>query len=283
MKVVLFCGGMGLRLREYSDNTPKPMVPIGYRPIIWHLMKYYAHYGHKDFILCLGYKADAFKHYFLNYDECISNDFVLKQGGRKVELIHSDIDSWTITFVDTGMHANIGQRLMAVKDYLKDEKEFLANYSDNLSDVPLPQVIDKFHEQDSVASFVSVRPSQTFHVVQSSDQTAVDSIVPVTDCDIWINGGFFCLKQEIFDYMHPGDELVLQPFQRLIQQHRLSTYRHEGFWACMDTFKERQVLEDLHQHGNPPWQVWDRDPSSHAAGNRVASQTNFLWPRAVQP
>lgn len=265
MKVVLFCGGMGLRLREYSDNIPKPMVPIGYRPIMWHLMKYYAHYGHKDFILCLGYKADVIKNYFLNYNECVSNDFVLRQGGRHLEMISTDIDSWTITFVDTGMDANIGMRLMAVKDYLKGEEMFLANYSDNLSDVPLLRVIDQFRENNSVASFVSVRPSQSFHVVNSAGGASVESINPVTECDIWINGGFFCLRPEIFDYMEPGDELVLQPFQRLIRQKKLTTYRHEGFWACMDTFKERQVLEDLHHHGNSPWQVWDSKMSAGAA------------------
>ena len=122
MKVVLFCGGQGLRLREFSEALPKPMVPIGPRPIIWHLMKYYAHYGHRDFILCLGHKADIVKNYFRNYDETVSNDFVLREGGRKVELLNSDIQDWNITFVDTGMHANIGQRLRAVRQHLKGEQ-----------------------------------------------------------------------------------------------------------------------------------------------------------------
>ncbi len=257
MKVVLFCGGMGLRLREFGENIPKPMVPIGYRPIMWHLMKYYAHHGHKDFILCLGHKADVIKNYFLNYNECVSNDFVLSDGGRNLKLINSDIDSWTITFCDTGAEANIGQRLMAVRQHLEGEEMFLANYSDNLSDVPLPAVIDHARKLDSIASFVSVRPSQSFHVVRSNPDSSVSSLVPVTDCDIWINGGFFVLKQAIFDYMNPGDELVLAPFERLIAERRLSTYRHEGFWACMDTFKERQVLEDLHSKGKPPWKVWN--------------------------
>src|SRR6516225_994670 len=127
MKVVLFCGGFGMRMREYSEAVPKPMIPIGYRPILWHVMKYYAHYGQKDFILCLGYKADVIKNYFRTYDECISNDFVLSGGGRKVELLSSDIDDWRITFVDTGLNANIGQRLKAVEKYLQDEDIFLAN------------------------------------------------------------------------------------------------------------------------------------------------------------
>ena len=113
MKVVLFCGGLGMRLREHSETVPKPMVTIGYRPILWHVMKYYAHYGHKDFILCLGHKANVLKHYFLNYDECVSNDFIYSQGGKKLELLAHDIQDWNITFVDTGLHAKIGQRLRA--------------------------------------------------------------------------------------------------------------------------------------------------------------------------
>lgn len=133
MKVVLFCGTMGLRLREVSESIPKPLVTIGYRPIVWHLMKYYAHFGHKDFILCLGYKADAFKKYFLEYNEWISNDIVMSAGGSSVELKSSDINDWRITFVDTGMNSNIGQRLLRVKEYLASEELFLANYCDGLT------------------------------------------------------------------------------------------------------------------------------------------------------
>src|SRR5262245_15278083 len=159
MKVVLFCGGYGMRLREYSEQIPKPMVLIGYRPIIWHLMKYYAHYGHKDFILCLGYKGDAFKSYFLNYNECLSNDFIFSQGGKDMHLLGSDIQDWQITFVDTGASRNIGQRLKAVEKYLDGEEEFLANYTDGLSDLHLPEYIDYFHERRRVACFLCVKPS----------------------------------------------------------------------------------------------------------------------------
>ena len=134
MKVVLFCGGLGMRLRDYSETIPKPMVNIGYRPILWHVMRYYAHYGHKDFILCLGYKADIIKDYFLNYNEYISNDFLMSNGGRDLKLVNSDIKDWNINFVDTGMGTNIGERLVAVKKYLEDEDMFLANYSDGLTD-----------------------------------------------------------------------------------------------------------------------------------------------------
>src|SRR5512146_1143145 len=149
MKVVLFCGGLGLRIRD-AENVPKPMVEIGYRPILWHVMKYYAHFGHKDFILCLGYRGDVIKKYFLNYDECVSNDFILTQGGRTLELLNSDIQDWKITFADTGTHSNIGQRLKAVSKYLDGEQEFLANYSDGLTDLPLLEQIEDFRRNDKV-------------------------------------------------------------------------------------------------------------------------------------
>lgn len=265
MKVVLFCGGQGLRLREYSENIPKPMVPIGYRPIIWHLMKYYAHFGHKDFILCLGHKADVVKKYFLNYEETISNDFVLRDGGRDLELLASDIDSWSITFVDTGTDSNIGQRLRAVRPHLAGDDVFLANYSDNLTDAPLPAMLDHFYQHDKVGSFISVCPSQSFHIVKNGPDASVQQILPVQDCDIRINGGYFVFKREIFDYLHEGEELVLEPFQRLIREKQLTTFRHDGFWACMDTFKERQVLEDLHVRGNAPWELWKQKRSSRGA------------------
>jgi len=165
VKVVLFCGGFGMRMREYSEALPKPMVAIGYRPILWHVMKYYAHYGHKDFILCLGYKADVIKKYFLDYDECVSNDFVLSRGGKNVELLSSDIHDWNITFVDTGLTSNIGQRLKAVQRQLEGEEMFLANYTDGLSDVPLPAVIESFKDSGNIACFVGVKPRASFHGV----------------------------------------------------------------------------------------------------------------------
>src|SRR5208283_2904780 len=176
MKVVLFCGGMGLRMREYSEAVPKPMVPIGYRPILWHVMKYYAHYGHKDFILCLGYKADVIKKYFLEYDECVTNDFVFSKGGKNVKLLANDIQDWNITFVDTGLISNIGQRLKAVKKHLKGEEMFLANYSDCLSDVRLPEVIQSFKAGRNVACFVSVKPRASFHLINTDSKGVVKSI-----------------------------------------------------------------------------------------------------------
>ena len=167
MKVVLFCGGFGMRMREYSEAVPKPMVPIGYRPILWHVMKYYAHYGHKDFILCLGYKADVIKNFFRNYDECVSNDFVLSGGGKKLELLSSDIEDWRIAFIDTGLSSNIGMRLKAVEKHLCDEEIFLANYTDGLCDVNLNELAETFRKSNRVACFVSVKPRASFHTIST--------------------------------------------------------------------------------------------------------------------
>jgi glucose-1-phosphate cytidylyltransferase len=255
MKVVLFCGGLGMRLREYSESIPKPMVTIGYRPLLWHVMKYYAHYGHKEFILCLGHKADTIKDYFLNYDECISNNFVLSGGGKKIKLLNRDIEDWSITFVDTGVTSNIGQRLKAVEEHLQGETTFLANYSDGVTDLPLPEYLAHFHKRDKIASFLSVRPPHSFHVV-STDGDVVNQIQHINKANIRINGGFFIFRTEIFDHMEDGEELVEQPFHRLIAQEQLLAYRYDGFWAAMDTFKDKQQLEELYTRGDAPWVVW---------------------------
>jgi glucose-1-phosphate cytidylyltransferase len=270
MKVVLFCGGMGTRLREYSETIPKPMVDIGYRPIIWHLMRYYAHFGHKDFILCLGYKGDYVKNYFLNYNECLSNDFTLFNGGKNIDLHGSDIEDWTISFVDTGLNANVGERLMAVKPYLAGEEVFLANYADGLSDLDLDLYLDHFYNHDNIASFLAVQPSQSFHVVSFNDGALINNIQPVGCSDLWINGGFFAFKQEIFDYIHNEEELVCEPFQRLIQRKQLIAYRNPGFWACMDTLKEKLLFDDMYTAGKTPWAVWNTRENK-TSGQRLMS------------
>jgi glucose-1-phosphate cytidylyltransferase len=218
-------------------------------------MKYYAFYGHKEFILCLGHKADVIKNYFRNYDETVSNDFVLS--GGKIDLLASDITDWRITFVDTGRKTNIGGRLRAVSKYVAGEELFLANYSDGLSDVPLPAVIDKFKRSQTVASFVSVKPRASFHVMHADPAGRVTSIDHIASTGARINGGFFVLKPSIFDYMREGEELVEAPFHRLIKENALFSYSHDGYWACMDTFKEQQELETLYATGNAPWAVWN--------------------------
>jgi len=258
MKVVLFCGGLGTRLREHSVETPKPLVNIGHRPIVWHLMRYYAHFGHKDFILCLGYRGDMVREYFAHYQEWLTNDFVMSEGGRKIELMSSDIADWRITFVDTGLHSNVGQRLMRVRRHLENEEMFLANYADALSDLPLDDQIARFRQYDAVASFVAVPPASSFHGILASENGVVTEFGPIREAGFWINGGFFCMRPEIFDHIEEGEELVEQPFRRLVAQRKLVSYRYEGFWQAMDTFKDKITYDRMEGRGDCPWKVWTR-------------------------
>lgn len=256
MKVVLFCGGLGMRLREVSEQIPKPMVPIGYRPILWHLMKYYSHFGHNEFILCLGYRADVVKNYFLDYNECLSNDFVLSEGGSRVEVLGGDISDWRITFADTGVYTNIAGRLMAVREHLAGDRFFLANYADGLCDLPLDGYVAEFVERDKIASFISVRPTTTFHITTLRDDGTVERVVELADSGIRMNGGFFVFRNEIFDYIRPGEEIINEPFARLIEERQLVSHRYDGFWMSMDTFKDKTLLDDLYSGGRAPWEVW---------------------------
>jgi glucose-1-phosphate cytidylyltransferase len=267
MKVVLFCGGQGMRIRGYNDEVPKPMIKIGPRPVLWHIMKYYAHFGHKDFILCLGYKADVVKRYFLNYQEWLSNDLRLKNGGDEVELFDSDLDDWTITLVDTGLEASIGERLWAVRGLLRDEEAFMCNYADCLTDCHLPTMVEYFWKQDTVGTFMGIPPNYSFHVIQQDRTGRVTDLVAASDSAMRINGGYFMFRPELFDYMQPCEELVEEPFQRLIAAEELSTYIYEGFWGCMDTFKEKMMLESLHKQGSAPWELW-KGEADHTEGPR---------------
>jgi glucose-1-phosphate cytidylyltransferase len=270
MKVVLFCGGMGTRLREYSDDLPKPLVPIGYRPIIWHLMRYYAHFGHKDFILCLGYKAQKIKEYFLNHNPYIANDFTLAKGKPQIGLQDTDVPDWNITFVDTGLKANVGMRLMQVKKYLEGEEMFLANYTDCLTDMHLPTFIQQFCARGKVAGFVTVAPQVTFHYVAANDGI-VTKLTDVRSTSLRVNGGFFAFRQGIFDYVRNNEELVDGPFHRLIEKSELYAYEHEGFWKAMDTFKDKQQMDELVRTESPPWALWLGAPAAPAAAVTVGA------------
>jgi len=256
VKVVLFCGGQGLRLRDHTELLPKPMVTVGYRPILWHVMRYFAHFGHKEFILCLGYKADVIKDYFLHYEETLSNDFVLSGDSGAVELLRRDIADWRITFVETGLDANVGQRLKAVQRYVGDEP-FLANYGDVLTDASLDERIDSFLATDATAAFMCVRPtSYSFHIVRLGDTNLVTRIDGVGTSDLWINGGYFIFRPEIFEAIGPGEDLVEEPFTRLISAGKLQGDPYEGYWAPMDTLKDVQALQRAFDTGRPPWAIW---------------------------
>lgn len=246
---------------EESASIPKPMVPIGNRPILWHIMKYYAHYGHTEFILCLGHKAEVIKRFFLEYNEALANDFVLSNGSE-VDLLRSDIGTWRITFVDTGLHSSIGERLSAVRKHVEGDEVFLATYGDAVTNAPLNVLVDSLVASDNVANFLCVRPSTySFHTVAVNDRR-VTQIQNVTQADIWINGGFFVFRKDIFDYLGDSEDLVDGPLRQLIAEHQLMGHRYEGFWAPMDTLKDKQNLDALFESGDAPWEVWESSPET---------------------
>lgn len=253
MKVVLFCGGLGTRIRDYSEAIPKPMIPVGHQPILWHVMQYYSHFGHRDFVLCLGYKANVIRDYFRNLDSSAYSDCVISDFGKKIEILGERPPDWRVTLIDTGVWRNIGQRLLAVKHLVKDEEYFLANYSDGLSDAPLPEMIDRLKKSGAVGLFVAVRPPFNFHLAEFENDGTVKRMQSNQQSDIWINGGYFVFSNKIFDYIREGDELVLEPFNRLIAERRLLAFKYEGFWRAMDTLNDRRVLEEMVEKGNMPW------------------------------
>jgi glucose-1-phosphate cytidylyltransferase len=271
MKVVLFCGGLGMRMRESPASVvPKPMGMVGERPLLWHVMRYYAHFGHTDFILCLGYGATAIKDYFLNYDETRSNDFVLENGAREMKLFNTDISGWRITFVDTGLHSEIGERLRRVRRHVGSEPMFLANYADVLTNAPLPDMITRFEASTAVAGLLAVPPQSSHHVVDIDSSGLITQVTPMRDLRQWENGGYFLLRPEIFDYLHEGEDLVEDAFMRLVPQRRLLAYPYKGYWSPADTVKERAHLEDMYHKGTCPWMIWDAERSGAAVQSRAS-------------
>lgn len=253
MKVVLFCGGLGTRIREYSESVPKPMIPVGHQPMLWHIMDYYSRFGHRDFVLCLGYKANTVKEFFLNYNPRIFSDIVVSDGGRQVETLGAMPQDWRVALIDTGVWRNIGERLWAVREHVKDEEIFCANYSDGLTDANLDEMLERFKASGKVASFLATRPPLTYHMVDVEDGGNVRDIKPILNADLWINSGYFFFRKEIFDYMREGEELVVEPFKRLIADNQLMAFKHEGFFRAMDTLRDRQVLEEMFEKGAMPW------------------------------
>jgi len=266
MKVVLFCGGLGMRIRDYSEAVPKPMIPVGSQPMLWHIMQYYSSFGHRDFTLCLGYKANVIKEFFLGYRPEVFSDCVVNGSGSKVELLNRPVNDWRVTMIDTGIWRNIGERLWAVRNQVENEEMFLANYSDGLSDVNLDAMIDDFRRSGKIACFLAVRPPVTFHLAEIADDKKVLGMRSAERSDLWINGGFFVFRREIFDYMRKGEELVVEPFARLIEEGQLLAYKHDSFWRSMDTLRDRQVLEEMVEKGRMPWS------RSESLASRVAAE-----------
>jgi len=229
-------------MRDGVHTGPKPMAMIGDRPLMWHVMRYYAHFGHTDFILCLGYGASYVKDFFLNYDETRSNDFVLEGAAREVKLFKTDISDWRITFVDTGLNSAIGERLRRVRRFVDGEQMFLANYADVFTDAPVP-------------------PQSSHHVVDVAEDGRITQVTPVRDLRQWENGGYFVLRPEIFDYLNEGEDLVEDALVRLVPRGKVLGYTYKGYWSPADTVKERAHLEEMYQRGHCPWMVWDPERS----------------------
>jgi glucose-1-phosphate cytidylyltransferase len=281
MKTVLFCGGLGTRIRDYSENVPKPMVPIGDKPILWHLMQYYSEYGHRDFVLCLGYKSNVIKEFFFNYRPHIYTDCVVSGFGDNIETLGDPQRDWRITMIDTGLWRNIGERLLTVRQHLEGEEMFLANYSDGLTDLDLPAMIDTFRQSQKIACFLAVRPSFSLHLVEMDESGRVNGLRPTQDANLWINGGFFIFRSQIFNYLREGEELVEAPFRRLIEADQLLAFKHEGFWRPMDTLKDKEVLEDMVEQGNTPWRLGGRTTQAVSPLVRKRVGRNPLEPAAA--
>lgn len=272
MKVVLFCGGYGMRMREGANDLPKPMVMIGDRPLIWHVMRYYAHFGHHEFILCMGYGSRHITRYFLDYEETASNDFVIDEG--VVRPITTDIADWKITFVNTGLETAIGERLRRVRQYLTDDELFLANYADVLTDAPLDKVVERLQDSDAIASLLAVPPQSAFHVVQLGAEDRVVDIHSVATLEMRENGGYFVFKRELLDRLQPGVDLVGHTLSGLTREGKVIAYPYDGFWMPADTFKERAVLEQLASSGTAPWEIWRRhNHNTRGDGPRTSQAT----------
>lgn len=261
------------------------MVMLGTRPMLWHLMKYYSHWGHRDFILCLGYRGEVIKEFFANYREWVSNDFVLSNGGRSIELLNRDTEDWRITFVDTGLDTSVGERLLAVREFLREEDVFLANYADGLSDFPLPVMLDALARSRAVGAFLTVQPNASFHFVTSDPDGTVTGVRAVEQTNLHINGGFFAFRRQIFDHIRASEDLATDAFGRLIERRLLTTLPYRGFWRCCDTFKDLQTLEALLSPGPAPWELWHRfapgrgpsvGPSGTMPGPTLAARPAFL-------
>jgi glucose-1-phosphate cytidylyltransferase len=257
MKVVIFCGGLGTRLREETEFRPKPMVPVGERPILWHIMKLYAHFGHKDFVLCLGYKGEVIKEYFRNY-HWNTSDVTLRLGAKPQIRYHSEHDEadWTVTLVDTGQNTMTGGRLKRVLKFIEDET-FLVTYGDGVTNSDINRSIDFHKQQKKIVTITAVRPAGRFGDLEVNGNNVTAFKEKADKQPALINGGFFVMDKSIGNYL-TDDTCVLeqQPLNRLAGEGQIGAYVHDDFWQCMDTYREQQLLTNMWNSGKAPWKVW---------------------------
>jgi glucose-1-phosphate cytidylyltransferase len=257
MKVVLLAGGLGTRLSEETNLVPKPMVEIGGRPILWHIMKIYSHYGFNDFIILSGYKSHVIKEFFINYYMRYS-DVEIDLAANSVEIHKTRTEPWKVTVLYTGQETMTGGRLLRAKDYLKDER-FMLTYGDGVSDVNIPDLIDFHKKSGRYATLTAVHPMGRFGVLGiSNDNIITDFHEKSEDQSDWINGGFFVMEPEVFDYLKDGDATILErkPLEELATEKQLNAYKHEGFWKCMDTLRDKTELSNMWTSGQAPWKNW---------------------------
>lgn len=258
MQVVILCGGMGTRLREETEFKPKPMVEIGGRPILWHIMKHYERHGFEKFLLCIGYRGEVIRDYFLNY-QTHSRDFEIDLGTGKVELLGSADDDvrWSVRLQDTGVHQQTGARVKAAIRYI-DGDTFLVTYGDGVADVDITAVIDHHRRSGRLATVTAVRPSSRFGELGLDGDVVSSFQEKPQTAEGWINGGFFVFEKRAFDLIDADANVSLESgvLEILAAQQQLSVYRHTGFWQCMDTYRELCLLEDLWKSGQAPWKTW---------------------------
>ena len=253
MKVVILCGGYGTRISEETQIRPKPMIEIGSKPILWHIMKIYEKHKITDFELALGYKGEMIKEYFLNYPN-LTNDFKINTKTGELSSISRVGENWNVNLVDTGLNTMTGGRLLRLKNNLKDSNTFMLTYGDGVSDVNISELLKFHHSHGKIATLTAVRPPVRFGELIIKDNKIEQFAEKPQATKGWINGGFFVFNKEIFDYIK-GDEIMLErePFERLTQVGELMAYKHLGFWQCMDTLREKKVLEKLWETKNAPW------------------------------
>lgn len=273
MKVILFCGGQGQRLLETDPNrllpprrvtdAPKPMHLVGGRPILWHLMTWYATHGHRDFILCVGFRAEVVRAWVHQLAARRVDEPTPCPGVVTHHFLDGEAAGWRVTVLDSGLEAPVGERLKAARDLIADDDLFLANYADGLSDVPLPDMIGQTRRTGSIATMIAVPPPSSLHSVRLRPGTRqVDAIGPLADEQVLVNGGFFVMRPEVFTVLHDGEDLVDAPFRRLARSGGLHAYPYTGFWRCMDTAKDKQVLDQLWLSGARPWAIWEQTAPS---------------------
>lgn len=254
-KVVILCGGKGTRLREETENKPKPLVNVGRMPILWHIMKHYAYYGFNDFILCLGYKGELIKDYFLDYKYRRWDIQINLKDGTKSIIQDDTVEDWNITFADTGLETNTGGRIKKIEKYIEEEY-FFVTYGDGLSDVNLKDLECFFLQQGKTGVITGVRPHSKYGLIEVDPDGTITRFKEKPLLDSFINGGFCVFNRSIFKYMDENCVLEQDVFEQLVSLRQLALYKYKGFWKCMDTFKDYQELNEMWYSGNSPWKVY---------------------------